>query len=53
MKEATVEKYVREYLFGEGWVTKAEEKKPGEHGVDIKMWHPKYRKTLWIEVKDK
>lgn len=51
MKESKVEKHVRLFLLNKGWTTRTKEKSPGEHGVDIKMFHPRYRKTLWIEVK--
>lgn len=51
MTESQVEKYLREHLKSKGWVTKEEAKKSGEHGVDIKMWHPRFRRVLMIEVK--
>lgn len=51
MNESRVELYIREYLINKGWVIKKEQKKKGEHGVDIYASHPKWRKTMYIEVK--
>ena len=51
MQETKVEACLRRYLKKKGWDIKKEQKKVGEHGVDIYASHEKWRKTLWIEVK--
>ena len=51
MTEQYVEYHIREYLKNKGWKISKEQKKRGEHGVDIQAWHPKWRKILLIEVK--
>lgn len=51
MKENKVEFYIREYLLQRGWVIKKGLKSKGEHGVDIKAFHKRWRKILLIEVK--
>lgn len=51
MKERDVEFNIRKYLKHKGWKIKKEQKRIGEHGVDIHAWHPKWRKSLWIEAK--
>jgi len=51
LSEAKVEKFIREYLFSNGWITTNLPKTIGEHGVDITARHPKWRKIYLIEVK--
>lgn len=51
MNEQTVEFYIRKHLKTEGWKSKKGQKKKGEHGVDIHVWHPRWRKIMFIEVK--
>jgi len=51
MKEAQVEACLREYLNGKGWRINGKMKTQGEHGVDIRASHPRWRKLLFIEVK--
>lgn len=51
MIESDVELKIREYLEGKSWVVTVEPKKIGQHGVDVKAYHPKWRKNLLMEVK--
>lgn len=51
MNESRVESYIRKYLIKKGWVIRKEQKKKGEHGVDIYASRPKWNKTMYIEVK--
>jgi hypothetical protein len=51
LKEKTVERHIRKYLEKSGWKTTNLPKGIGEHGIDIKAYHPKWRKIYLIEVK--
>jgi len=51
LKEKQVEKNVREHLTTKGWQLTNLPRSIGAHGVDIKAWHPKWRKILLIEAK--
>lgn len=51
MREQYVEFQIRKYLKVKGWRLKQGQKTKGEHGVDIYAWHPKWRKSLFIETK--
>lgn len=49
--EHKVEKAIRNYLSGKGWELTNLPKGPGEHGIDIKAIHKKWRKLYKIECK--
>lgn len=49
--ETYVEEKVRKYLKEKGWTIAGECKKRGEHGIDIKCIHKKWRKIFIIEAK--
>ncbi len=51
MKESKVEGYILKHLTKKGWNVTTESKLPGQHGVDIMAYHPKWRKRVLIEVK--
>ena len=51
MKESKVEAYILKHLTKKGWKVTTEPKLPGQHGVDIKAYYPKWRKNVLIEVK--
>lgn len=51
MTEDFVESCIKRYIKNKGWEIRREQKKKHEHGVDIKAWHPKWRKSLLIETK--
>lgn len=52
MEESKVEFYIKRYLKTKGWRLKQEQnKKKGERGVDIQVWHPQWRKILLVEAK--
>lgn len=51
MNEKQVEKYAREYLEKDGWKLTNLPKTIGQHGCDIKAWHPIRRRILYVEAK--
>lgn len=51
LNEKVVEKYIRVYLKKKRWITTNLPRTTSEHGVDIKAYHPKWRKIYLIEVK--
>ncbi len=51
MKESKVEAYILKHLAKKGWRVTTLRKMPGEHGVDIKAWHPQKCRNVLIEVK--
>jgi hypothetical protein len=51
LRENKVEEILRKYLIEKGWNLTNHQKLTGIHGVDIKGYHPIWRKILLIEVK--
>ena len=51
LKESQIENILRSYLIRKGWNLTNHPKLTGIHGVDVKGYHPSWRKVLLIEVK--
>lgn len=51
LRESKIENILRKYLIIKGWKLTNNPKLLGIHGVDIKGYHPKWRKIILVEVK--
>ena len=51
LDEEFVETKIRNYLIKKGWKLTNTQKEKNEHGVDVKCYHPKWRRTMLIETK--